>query len=84
MAEFEKRITDKTRAIMICNPNNPTGAVYSRESLERLVAFAKERDLYVISDEVYREFTYDGTQQISIMHFPEYSHRTILVDSVSK
>lgn len=82
--EFEKRVTEKTRAIMICNPNNPTGAVYSRESLERLVAFARERGLYLISDEVYREFTYDGAQQTSIMHFVEDSQRTILVDSVSK
>ncbi|MBN1295912.1 pyridoxal phosphate-dependent aminotransferase [bacterium] len=84
MEEFEKRMTARTRAIMICNPNNPTGAVYSREALERLSAFAIQHGLFVISDEVYREFTYDGTRQVSVMHLDGLEDRAILVDSVSK
>ena len=84
LVEFEKRLTPSTRAIMICNPNNPTGAVYSQESLAELAKFVIKHDLYLISDEVYREFTYDGHRQVSIMQFPELSSRAILVDSVSK
>ncbi len=84
MDEFEKRMTDRTRAIMICNPNNPTGAVYPRESLETLVDFALEHDLYIISDEVYREFTYDGLKQTSILHIDRLGDRAVMVDSVSK
>ncbi|HPQ41645.1 MAG TPA: pyridoxal phosphate-dependent aminotransferase [bacterium] len=81
---FTERMTSRTRAIMICNPNNPTGAVYDRESLERLETFALEHDLFVISDEVYREFTYDGSTQVSVMHLDRLGDRAILVDSVSK
>jgi len=82
--EFAKRLNSRTRAIMICNPNNPTGAVYDRESLDRLATFADDNNLFVISDEVYREFTYDGHKQVSVMHLPQIEQRAILVDSVSK
>lgn len=84
METFKERMTPRTRAIMICNPNNPTGAVYDRAALERLEAFALEHDLFVISDEVYREFTYDGSRQVSVMHLDRLGDRAILVDSVSK
>lgn len=84
LSEFEKRLTSRTRAIVICNPNNPTGAVYSRESLKELSDFVRKHDLFLISDEVYREFTYDGFQQVSVMSFPELTSHAIMVDSVSK
>ncbi|KLO22142.1 pyridoxal phosphate-dependent aminotransferase [Marinitoga sp. 1155] len=81
--EFEKVVSSKTKAIIFSNPSNPTGAVYSKEELKRIVDFAKKYDLYIISDEVYREFTFDGTKHISTMAFGEYD-RTIVVDSISK
>ncbi len=84
MVEFEKRLTNRTRAIIICNPNNPTGAVYSREALSELAGFVMKHNLFLISDEVYREFTYDGCKQISVMSYPGLSAHAIMVDSVSK
>ncbi|NUU98411.1 pyridoxal phosphate-dependent aminotransferase [Marinitoga sp. 1138] len=81
--EFEKALSSKTRGIIFSNPSNPTGAVYSEEELKRIVDFAKKHDLFIISDEVYREFTFDGTKHISTMTFEEYD-RTIVVDSISK
>ncbi len=69
---------------MICNPGNPTGTVYSHEDIFRLAALAKKHGLYVISDEVYREFVYDGLTHTSIMHVPGMEEHAILVDSVSK
>ncbi len=83
-AEIEAKITPKTRAIMICSPGNPTGTVYSHQSIARLAALVKKHDLYLIADEVYREFIYDGLTHTSIMHFPEIAQNAILVDSVSK
>lgn len=83
-AEIEARITPRTKAIMICNPGNPTGTVYSHEDIFRLAALAKKHGLYVISDEVYREFVYDGLTHTSIMHVPGMEEHAILVDSVSK
>ncbi len=83
-AEIEARITPRTKAIMICNPGNPTGTVYSHEDIFRLAALAKKHSLYVISDEVYREFVYDGLTHTSIMHVPGMEEHAILVDSVSK
>lgn len=83
-AAIEKAITDKTRAILICNPNNPTGTVYSRQTLEELAAVAKKHNVYVIADEVYREFTYDGLQHTSILQIPGMSQHAILIDSISK
>jgi aspartate aminotransferase len=82
--KIESLISDKTKAIMLCNPGNPTGAVYSKEELSRIIELAKKYNLYVISDEVYREFTYDGTHSTSILEFPEIEDKAIMVDSISK
>ena len=82
--EIENIISDKTKAIMLCNPGNPTGAVYSKKELKRIVDIAQKHNLYIISDEVYREFTYDGTHHTSIMEFPEIADKAIMVDSISK
>ena len=82
--EFENLITDKTKAILICNPNNPTGYVYSKEELKRLIKIVKKHNLFLIVDEVYREFTYDGISHTSIMEFNEVSENAIVIDSVSK
>ena len=77
-------VTDKTRAIMISNPGNPTGVVYTKQELEILAEVAKERDLFIISDEVYREFTYDGLVCTSFGNIKGVDDRVIIVDSVSK
>ncbi|MED7818694.1 MULTISPECIES: pyridoxal phosphate-dependent aminotransferase [unclassified Francisella] len=77
-------VTDKTRAIMISNPGNPTGVVYTKEELETLAEVAKEKDLFIISDEVYREFTYDGLTCTSFGNIKGVEDRVIIVDSVSK
>ncbi|MBW6515304.1 MAG: pyridoxal phosphate-dependent aminotransferase [Candidatus Cloacimonetes bacterium] len=82
--EIAKLITPRTRAIMLCNPGNPTGTVYTKEELQRVVELAKEHNLFVISDEVYREFVYDGLHHTSILEFTDISDRTMIVDSVSK
>ena len=82
--EFEKAITPKTRAIMICNPNNPTGYLYSKEELLLLGEIAKKHNLYLFADEVYREFCYDGKQHFSVMEMEDLSQHVILLDSVSK
>lgn len=82
--QIEKAITDKTRAILICSPNNPTGTVYPREALESLAAIAKKHGIYIISDEVYREFTYDGLKHTSIFHIEGIEQNAILLDSISK
>lgn len=82
--EIEAKIGPKTRAIMICNPGNPTGTVYSKDEIFRLAELAKKHGLYVISDEVYREFIYDGLAHTSIMHVPGMEEQAIMVDSVSK
>ena len=84
IAEFEKIITAKTKAIMICNPNNPTGYLYSREELEALKALALKYDLYIFSDEAYREFCYDGKEFISPMHLDGLDQHVIVLDTVSK
>jgi len=81
---FEKKLTNKTKAIMFSNPGNPTGVVFSREELEGLVSFAKKYDLYLISDEAYREFTYGERKTVSIMEFEGIDDHAILIDSVSK
>lgn len=81
---FEANITPKTRAILICNPNNPTGYNYSIEELERLKAIALKHDLFIISDEVYREFNYTDEPHHSMMNFPEIAQNVILIDSLSK
>ena len=82
--EMLKAVTDKTKAIMISNPGNPTGVVYSKEELEILAEIAIEKDLFIISDEVYREFTYDGLTCTSFGNINSVKDRVIIVDSVSK
>lgn len=84
VSELEKKITDKTKAIMICNPNNPTGYLYSREELEALKEMVLKHDLYLFADEVYREFAYDGHQHFSVMQLKGIEDRVVMVDSVSK
>ncbi len=81
---IEALITAKTKAIMLCNPGNPTGTVYSREDIFRLGALAKKHGIFIISDEVYREFVYEGGSHTSILHVPGLEENAILVDSVSK
>ena len=82
--DFEKLITDKTRAILICNPGNPTGYLYSKEELEKLRDLAIKYDLFLIADEVYREFVYDGIKHHSIMSLQGLEEHAIIIDSVSK
>ncbi|WP_448607517.1 pyridoxal phosphate-dependent aminotransferase [Paenimyroides ceti] len=84
IADFEKLITDKTKAILICNPGNPTGYLYSKEELSQLAALVKKHDLFLIADEVYREFAYDGYQHFSVLNEPEIAENAIMIDSVSK
>ncbi len=84
ISEFEKLITPKTKGIMICNPGNPTGYLYSKEELEALRDLVKKYDLFLLSDEVYREFCYDGKAYISVMHLSGIEQNVILLDSISK
>ena len=81
---FEKLITPKTRGIIICNPNNPTGYLYSEEEVRQLGQIARKYDLYLFSDEVYREFCYDGREHFSAMHLEGLEEHVIMMDSVSK
>jgi len=82
--DFEKQITPKTRGIVICNPGNPTGYLYSKEELEQLAELVKKHDLFLFADEVYREFCYDGAKPFSAMNLKGIEEHTILIDSVSK
>ncbi|GAB5564329.1 MAG: pyridoxal phosphate-dependent aminotransferase [Winogradskyella sp.] len=82
--EFEKLITSKTKAILICNPGNPTGYLYSKEEIQKLAEIVKKHDLFLIADEVYREFVYDGISHFSILEEPTLSEHAIVIDSVSK
>ena len=84
IADFEKLITSKTKAILICNPGNPTGYLYSLDEMQQLATLVKKHDLFLIADEVYREFTYDGDKHYSVMNFPEIAENAIMIDSVSK
>lgn len=81
---FEKLITARTKAILICNPGNPTGYLYSKEEIQKLTAIVKKHDLFLIADEVYREFVYDGETHYSIMHEKGLEEHAIMIDSVSK
>ena len=82
---IEKYISARTRAIIICNPNNPTGTVYSRSEVEMLISVARDRNLFFMSDEVYREFTYDGRRHVSALDYmKDDPERVILLDSLSK
>jgi len=84
ISEFEKKITSKTKAILICNPGNPTGYLYNHNEIKQLVALAKKHDLFLVADEVYREFAYDGKQHHSILKEEGIEDHAIVVDSVSK
>ena len=81
---FEKLITPKTKAILICNPGNPTGYLYSQEEILKLAEIVKKHDLFLIADEVYREFIYDGDKHFSVMNVPGIEENAIMIDSVSK
>jgi aspartate aminotransferase len=81
---FEKLITPKTKAILICNPGNPTGYLYSKEEIQQLTAIVKKHDLFLIADEVYREFVYDGNEHHSILQEEGLDEHAIMIDSVSK
>ena len=82
--EFEKAITEKTKAILVCNPGNPTGTQYSKESMLALGEIARRHDLFLLSDEVYREFCYTDEPHFSAMNIPGLEQNVILIDSVSK
>jgi aspartate aminotransferase len=82
--EFEKLITSKTKAILICNPGNPTGYLYSEEEIEKLKKIVLKHDLFLIADEVYREFTYDGLTHTSVLSLDGLENNAIVIDSVSK
>ena len=82
--DFEKLITNKTKAILICNPGNPTGYLYSEEEIEKLKMMVLKHDLFLIADEVYREFTYDGLKHTSVMSLEGLDENAIIIDSVSK
>ncbi|MFD2865716.1 pyridoxal phosphate-dependent aminotransferase [Mucilaginibacter antarcticus] len=84
ISEFEKNITDRTRAIFICSPNNPTGYLYSREELEALKALVLKHDLYLFADEAYREFCYGDQPFVSPMHLDGLEENVIIIDTVSK
>lgn len=84
IADFERLITPKTKAILICNPGNPTGYLYSKEEIQQLAALVKKHDLFLVADEVYREFTYDGREHYSILQENGLEQHAVVVDSVSK
>lgn len=85
ISDFEKLITSKTKAILICNPGNPTGYLYSQEEIQQLADLVKKHDLFLIADEVYREFIYDETEKhYSVMNVPGIEENAIMIDSVSK
>ena len=81
---FEKLITPKTKAILICNPGNPTGYVYTEEEIKKLASIVKKNDLFLVADEVYREFVYDGGTHHSVMEQPGLDQHAVVIDSVSK
>ena len=84
ISDFEAKITPKTRAIMICNPANPTGILYPKDALAELLDLVKRRDLFLIADEVYREFVYDDHKHDSVLSFRRQYENIIVIDSISK
>jgi aspartate aminotransferase len=84
VASIERLITPRTRALLFANPGNPTGVVYTRDEVSALVHLSSEHGLFLISDEVYREFTYDGVEPTSVLSFPEVADRAVVTDSISK
>jgi aspartate aminotransferase len=84
ISEFEKLITSKTKAILICSPNNPTGYLYSREEMEALKVLCLKYDLFLMADEAYREFCYDGREFVSPLHLDGLDEHVVILDTVSK
>jgi aspartate aminotransferase len=84
MDSIAKPITPRTKAMLFANPGNPTGVVYTRDEVSSLVEISKRHGLFLIADEVYREFTYDGVEATSILSFPEVAERAVVADSISK
>lgn len=84
VSEFAAKINDKTKAILLCNPGNPTGTVYAPEALDALAQLVRDNDLYLFADEVYKEFCYDGAKPKSVMQLSGLENNVVLVDSVSK
>lgn len=82
--DFEKKITNRTRAILLCNPNNPTGYVYTRQELEAIAGICEQYDLFLFADEVYREFCYTDQKFTSVMSLESIAYNTVIIDSVSK
>lgn len=82
--EIKKRITPRTKAILLCSPNNPTGTIFSEDEIRMVGEIAKENDLFIIADEVYKEFTYDGEKHFSTLELEDMRDRVIVVDSISK
>ena len=82
--EIEAKISPKTRAILLCSPNNPTGTVYTEDELDRVIDLAVKHDLFLIGDEVYKEFVYDGAKHKSLLEYEDIKDRVIVVDSISK
>ncbi len=83
-AEWEKALTPRTRLVLLCNPNNPTGTVYTREEIEQVATFCRDHGLFLVADEVYREFVYDGGHAVSALTLPGFESEVIVVDSLSK
>lgn len=83
-AAFDAVVSPRTRFVLLCNPNNPTGTVYSREEVQLVADFCRDHDLFFVSDEVYREFVYDGTAATSALDLPGFEDRVVVVDSLSK
>lgn len=84
ISEFEEKINERTKAILICNPGNPTGYLYTKEEIQQLAELARKHNLFLIADEVYREFAYDGKEHFSILAEPNLEEHAIMIDSVSK
>lgn len=82
--EIERQITPRTRAILLCNPSNPTGTVYPRATLEAIAEIVKARDLFLLSDEVYRDFYYGSDELVSVLQFPGLDNQAVMLDSASK
>jgi aspartate aminotransferase len=81
---WEKAVTPKSRLVLLCNPNNPTGTVYGRDEIEMVASFCRDRGLFLVADEVYREFVYDGRQSLSALLLPGFEDLVVVVDSLSK
>ena len=84
LSAWEKALTSRTRFVVLCNPNNPTGTVYTREELAMVAGFCRDHGLFLIADEVYREFVYDGRKTVSLLSLPGFEDLVVVVDSLSK